>query len=148
MLSHKHHPAGLLTLTVALLLLSAGCTTTTADKATGAPLQSPTDPAHVIILHSEPTSPNIQLGRVTLEVPVYPAPSAQKIEARLREGAARLGADAVVLAYDQTRTLGATASDSYWGDWLDPAEIDVNATQTRLVIGIAIKYQQVAPTDR
>jgi hypothetical protein len=141
MSSLTHHSACLLTLTIALLLLSTGCTTTTADKSIGTPPISPTDPAQVAILHSEPPRPNTQLGRVTLEIPAYAVPSVPKLEARLREGAARLGADAVVLIYDQTRSLGATASDDYWGDWLDPAELNVNSTQTRLVLGIAIKYR-------
>ena len=70
----------------------------------GGPTFPPTDPAKVAILRSEPSRPHERLGEVFAE----PSgdPTAAQYEQALREGGAKMGADAVVVVYDRMQVVG------------------------------------------
>lgn len=100
----------------------------------GAPRHRPTVAATVAILQANPDRPFDKLGEVVIESSLSPAPSIEKIEARLRAEGARLGADALVLARDQAQTVGAVAM----GPWWSPT---VSSVEARQIVAIAIKYK-------
>ena len=120
---------------VVALLLATGCqsVTTTYTQDIGAPTFAKVDPAQVQILRTEPSRPNIRLGRIRAET-ASPSVAVTKIEEALRKEAARLGADAVVIVYDNTQVTGAQVV----GGWLDRSIVE---TEGRVVIGVAIKYK-------
>ncbi|MHB1308405.1 MAG: hypothetical protein ACYDC1_06475 [Limisphaerales bacterium] len=95
---------------------------------------SRTDPARVEILRSEPDRKFERLGEVVVDVSIDPPPPVEKIEAGLRREAAKMGADAVLLARDQTQVTGAR----WWGPYWAPS---VSSLQSRIIVAVAIKYQ-------
>ncbi len=95
----------------------------------GSPRFAPTDPAHVRLLRHEPNRPHIQLGEVWLRPD--PGMSARFVERRLREKAAALGADALVIVED--RYLRGHAARHYWHGRV--------AYRERVIVGIAIRYR-------
>jgi hypothetical protein len=100
------------------LFLLAGCDTVyTAHTEIGGPEFPPSDPALVEILRQEPTRPHVRLGDVRAE-PSSEEVDAKEIEEALREEAAKIGADAAVVVYD-----------------------DVTPIEERVILAIAIKYQ-------
>jgi hypothetical protein len=119
----------------AVLFTVIGCNTvsTTRTQAVGGPKFPPSDPAQVQILHAEPTRPHVRLGEVRAE-PSSVDVDVTKIEAALRKEASKLGADAVVLVYDKTQTVGAVVTGPWFGRSVSPIE-------GRVVIAVAIKYQ-------
>ena len=124
-----------LNLSVAALMLVAGCQTVavTDTQEIGGPLFAPTDPATVEILRTQPTRPHVRLGEVRAE-PSSEAVSAQKIEEALRKGAAKMGANAAVVVYDQTQVTGAYVTGPWYGRSIERVE-------GRVVIAVAIRYQ-------
>lgn len=120
---------------VATLLLVTGCqsVTTSYTQDIGAPTLAKVDPAQVQILRTEPTRPNIRLGKVRAETS-SPSVAVSKIEEALRKEGAKLGADAVVVVHDSTQVTGAQVV----GGWLDRT---VEETEGRVIIGVAIKYK-------
>ena len=117
-----------------LLCLVTGCQTVSTShiQDIGSPNYSPSDPAQVQLLRTEPTRSHVRLGEVRAN------PSTQNvdvthIEGALRQEAAKLGADAVVIVYDRTRIMGAFVTGPWWGR-------SVQTVQGRVVIGVAIKY--------
>jgi hypothetical protein len=60
--------------------------------------------------------------------------SAAKIEAALQKAAAKLGADAAVVVYDQTQVTGAFVTGPWYGR-------SIQQIQGRVVIAVAIRYQ-------
>ncbi len=100
----------------------------------GAPRLAPTDPAKVVILRTPPTRAHERLGEVTVDASVEPSPPMEKIEAALRERAAALGADAVLIVHDAIQPMGYYA----WGPWWAPS---VSAVSARIVVGVALKYK-------
>jgi hypothetical protein len=78
----------------------------------------PVDTAKVQVLPSEPAQRHDRLGEVLLEISVDPAPDVADIEERLREEAAKMGANAIYVIRDVAR----------------PGE-------ARKLIGIAIRYK-------
>ena len=119
----------------ALALLAAGCNTisVSSKQYLGGPTFPPTDPATVQILRQPPTAAHVRLGEVT----VIPQgnPSVATIEARFRERAARMGANAVVIVFDRTMLLGTTVMGGPWwgGAWVTP-------DTGRVIVGVAIRY--------
>jgi hypothetical protein len=119
----------------AALVLLAGCQTvsTTHSQEIGGPRFAPSDPAQVQILRTEPTRPHVRLGEVRAE-PSDPSVDVTKIEDALRKEAAKLGADAAVVVYDQTQVTGAQVV----GGWLNRS---IERTEGRVIIAVAIKYK-------
>jgi len=92
------------------------------------------NPAAVKILRTEPLHSHVQVGEIQVETSTSQPQPVAKVEARLRNEAAKLGADAVVIILDQGNTVSATG-----GRW------SRNATTVthRKVIGVAIKYRSL-----
>lgn len=118
---------------LALALLLAGCSfvSTRVHPYLGGPAFPPTDPAKIAILRSEPSRLHERLGEVFAE----PSgdPTAAQYEQALREGGARMGADAVVVVYDRMQVVGTVVS----GPWWAPSAIPIVG---RVVVGLAIHY--------
>jgi hypothetical protein len=121
--------------TGALCLLTA-CATVDSDSTQyiGASRPAPTDPKVVEILRTVPTRAHERIGEVKIEASTQPAPPIAKVEERLRQEAARIGADAVVVVYDPIQPVGAYVSGSWWGG-------TVNTISGRVLIGVAVKYR-------
>jgi hypothetical protein len=119
---------------LATLLWACSTVSETEQPTLGAPQYPPTNPAQVVILHTAPDRPHIQLGKVTVDASTQPPPPVEKINAALQQGTAKLGGDAIVLVYDYTKTVGAVYTGAGWsGGEIDPI-------RDRVVIGIAVKY--------
>jgi hypothetical protein len=113
--------------------LLAGCSfvSTRVQPYLGGPTFPPTDPAKVAILRSEPSRPHERLGEVFAEPSGDPTPA--QYEQALREGGARMGAEAVVVVYDRMQVVGTVVS----GPWWAPSAIPIVG---RVVVGLAIHY--------
>jgi hypothetical protein len=113
--------------------LGAGCSTVTCrtQPALGGPRFAASDPARVVILTAEPARAKDRLGEIFISV--EGSPSRDRIENKLKKAAAGLGADAVVIASDQTH-LFPVVYGGWWG-----------ATYTqeaqRGIVGVAVKYK-------
>ena len=79
----------------------AGCSSIDArtTQYVGAPHPSPTAAATVEVLRSEPTRPHVRLGEIVVDASVSPPPPITDVEQKLREQAASIGGDAVVVVY-------------------------------------------------
>lgn len=121
----------------ALVVLSLlfGCTYVSVEtrKYLAVPSYPPTNPTAVQILRSEPTTQHERIGEISLEPQGNPTIS--EMEAKLREAAANMGADAVVLVADTTRLMGSYASGPWWGRQVSPI-------YGRVIVAVAIKYIQ------
>jgi hypothetical protein len=120
------------------LLLTTGCNTVSisSKQYLGSPTYAPSNPAQIQILQAPPTRPHVRLGEVQAE-PSSDSVSVQKIEQSMREAAAKMGADAVVIVYDRDQIVGAFVSGPWWGR-------SVNTVTGRVIIGVAIKYTNEA----
>ena len=120
---------------VATLFVAVGCNTisTNSTQYLGGPTFPPTNPTNVVILRVMPTRPHIQLGEIKAE-PASTSTDAAKIEAALRQQAAKMGADAAVVVVDRIQTTGAQVV----GGFLNRS---VETIQGRVVVAVAIKYQ-------
>ncbi len=120
---------------VLVLLALAGCTSLSHHTLNyvGAQRFPPSDPSRVAILKADPSRPFERLGEVVVDASIDPAPSIDKIESTLRADAAKLGADAVVLAYDRTQVTGTWVWGPYWAPSASPI-------QSRIIVAVAIKY--------
>jgi hypothetical protein len=123
------------TLLVAVLFLVTGCNTVSIStkQYLGGPRFGPSDPARIEILRTEPTRPNVKIGEVQAQ-PSSDSIPVEEIETELRKGAAKLGADAVVVVYDKTQVVGAVVNGPWWGR-------SVSTITGRVIIAVAIKYQ-------
>ncbi len=119
---------------VAALFLATGCNTVSvnSNQYLGVQTYPPSDPAQIQILRKEPDRPHVQLGEVRAE-PASDNVSAQKIELAMRNAAAKLGADAIVIVYDRTEVTGAMVTGPWYGR-------SVQQIMGRVVVGVAIKY--------
>jgi len=122
--------AGLLAASLAL----CGCASISVETKAylGSPGYAPGDPAKVQILASEPKEPKDRLGEVRLSV--AKSPSREKLEEKFRQAAAKLGADAVYVAYDKTHVFPLV----YVG-WGGPG--GVSEETRREIVAVAIKYK-------
>jgi hypothetical protein len=120
---------------VAAVIVGAGCNTISVNSTQylGGPTFPPTNPTNVVILRVMPNRPHIQLGEVKAE-PSSTSTDAAKIEAALRQQAAKMGADAAVVVVDRIQTTGAQVV----GGFLNRS---VETIQGRVVVAVAIKYQ-------
>lgn len=118
------------------LLLAAGCTSLSSRTVEyiGVPRYAPSDAARIEILQTEPARAFEKLGEVVVDASISPSPPVQKIEARIRREAAKLGADAVVLVHDRTRDVGAVTMGPWWSSTVRPI-------QERVIVATALKYK-------
>jgi len=95
-----------------------------------APRFAPTDPAQVELLRREPRRDHIRLG----EVWIKPSPRMGRhyVEGVLREKAARLGADALVIVEDRVFREGVV-----YNYWRGPMVV-----YDRRIIGVAIRFRR------
>src|SRR5271169_5030391 len=102
--------------TVVTLLATTGCNTVSvsSNQYIGGPIYAPSVPAQIQILRAPPTRPNVRLGEVTAS-PSSDSVSVEKIEAALRDAAAKMGADAVVIVSDRTQVTGAMITGPWYG---------------------------------
>ena len=119
----------------AALWLTTGCNTvsTSIKQDLGLPTYPPTDPAQVQILRTAPTRAHVRLGEVTAEPSSDSVPVAQ-IEEAIRKAAAKMGADAAVVVYDQTQPVATYVTGPWWGR-------SIQTVQGRVIVAVAIKYQ-------
>jgi hypothetical protein len=99
----------------------------------GMPKLTPTAPASIEILHAPPKRPCEKIGEITLEPQGNPTNT--EIEKKLREEAAKMGADAVVIVSDTTRLMGQYASGPWWDGQVYPE-------WGRFIVSVAIRYPQ------
>jgi hypothetical protein len=98
----------------------------------GAPHFAATAPASVQILTAEPSQPKERLGEIRLSAEGNP--TREELEARLKNAAARMGADAVFVVYDRMHIFPVVYYD-WWGPgW-------VNESGRRVIVAVAIKYK-------
>ena len=116
------------------LLASCASIDSQSTQYVGAPHQLPSDPAKVVLLRTEPTRPHDRLGEVLVEASTDPAPPIEEVEKRLREQAAKIGADAVVIVLDRIQPTGMYVTGGWWNQSLE-------AISGRKLIGVAIKYK-------
>ena len=121
----------LLALATLSFLLGCNYVSVNSKPYLGVPPYSPTNPADVEILRTEPLRPHERLGEITLE-PTGSPPVAE-MEQKLREAAAKMGADAAVLVADRTMRMGATVSGPWYGRQISP-------DFQRVIIAVAIRY--------
>ena len=95
----------------------------------GSPLYPPTVPQSIQILAAPPKEPVVRLGEVVLSVDGNPP--RQKLEEKLKAGAARMGADGVYIASDQTHIYPL----EYWDCWGPTTD----EYWHRLIVGVAFK---------
>lgn len=121
-------------LALAALLLVTGCNTVSSSytQAIGAPTFPPTNPSNVEVLRAPPTKSHVRLGEVTVEP--FNHPTMAQIEGALQKEGAKLGANAVVIVYDQTQTVGAFVTGPWYGRTVSPIE-------GRVIKAVAIRYQ-------
>jgi hypothetical protein len=100
----------------------------------GAPHYPPSNPASVQILHTQPTKPHDRLGEIIVDVSTHSATLGNDVEQKLRQEAAKMGADAVVVVYDRLQPMGAYVMGGYWDQ-------SVETVTERDVVGVAIKYR-------
>jgi hypothetical protein len=97
--------------------LFAGCTTTANTvrimPTVGMPAYPPTDPTTVMILRTQPVRPFETFGQVILEP--ESALSVPEMEQNLRQAAAGMGANAVVIISDMTMLAGSHRSEASGG---------------------------------
>jgi len=132
-MSERQRVKGILTLCAVLLL--AGCSSVAVRTVPFPEVQKypPTYPDLVEVLRAEPMRPHARLGEVYVEPEGNASPD--KIEAGLQQGAAPLGADAVVIVADRTLKMGALVETSW-------EKRDLLPTPDRVVVGVAIRYLQ------
>jgi len=86
---------------LACLIASCAYVEATTTQYVGVPRFQPTDPKAVQILRSEPMQPHDRLGEILLDISVDPPASVEEVEQRLREEAAKWGANGVLVVRDQ-----------------------------------------------
>jgi len=118
----------------AALLLVTGCNTVSisSNQYIGGPQFAPSNAADIQILREPPTRPHVRLGEVRAE-PSSESVSVPKIEQALRNAAAKMGADAIVIVCDQTQITGAIITGPWYGR-------TIQQTTGRVIIGVAIKF--------
>jgi hypothetical protein len=99
----------------------------------GAPHAAATNPANVQVLRSEPTREHVRVGEVILEASTEPAPPVTELEQKLKDEAAKIGGDAVVVVYDQIQPVAAVVNGPLWNR-------DIETIEGRRLKGIVIHY--------
>jgi hypothetical protein len=110
-------------------LLSCSTVSAKTKHYPGAPSPSPTNPATVEILRSEPERPYEKLGEVRVEAEGNPP--AAMIENKLKLAAAGMGADAVIIVDRKTERVASPPSGCGHGGYVQNVET---------IRGIAVRY--------
>jgi hypothetical protein len=118
---------------MACALVACATIDATTTQYVGAPHPAATDAATVQILRAPPARPHDRLGEIVVDASIDPAPPIEKVEQRLREEAAKIGADAVVVVLDRVQPVAAYVTGPWWGR-------SVDTITGRKVVGVAIKY--------
>lgn len=95
-----------------------------------APRFAPTSPASIELLRREPRRDHVQLGEVWIRP--EPGMTRRYVEGTLRENAAAIGADALVIVADKFYREGVVFS--YWHGPVPVYE--------RQIVGVAIRYKR------
>lgn len=134
MKEHWYHKSFRVVLLATSLAL-CGCSSISVNTKAylGSPILAPSDAAKVTILATEPKQRKEKLGEIMLSVGGNP--SREKLEDKLRQAAARLGADAVYVVYDKTHVFPV----AYAGWWGGP--YGVSEDIRRDIVAVAIKYK-------
>ena len=119
-------------LVLALALVGCASVSEQSHAYLNSPRVAPTSPDRVALLTGEPTRPKDRLGEVRLTI--EGEPSRDDIEAKLRGGAAKLGADAVFVVYDRIHVIPIV-----YAGWYGP--VGVSEARRREIVGIAVKYR-------
>jgi hypothetical protein len=108
---------------VAALFVGAGCNTvsTSSIRDPGSPTFPPSDPTKVEVVRAEPTRPHVRLGEVR-PVPFSTSVDVKTIETALRQEAAKLGADAVVVVEDRVQATGKMVRAASSSRSVDPVD--------------------------
>jgi hypothetical protein len=125
----------LLLAAVACAVVSCESVETNTKANAGATHYSATDPANVAVLRSEPTQPYDRIGEIALDASTSPSAPLSEIQEKFRTGAARMGADAVILVSDRVEPPGVYLYDDEWWDY------PVQVGEEHKIVGIAIKYR-------
>lgn len=122
---------------IASMLMLSACATVDAHTSAyvGVEHPAPNLPNEVQILRAVPPRSNVQLGEILIDTSIDPAPPITLVEQKLREEAAKLGEDAVVVVYDHIQPVGVYVAGPFWNR-------DIEIIQGRKLIGIAIKYHE------
>jgi hypothetical protein len=127
----------LITFAAAVFLFTlTGCNTvsTRTTPFVGVPSYPPTDPATVQITRAQPTQAHVQIGEIVCEPSSLSTP-VPKIEAKLQQAGAKLGANAVVIVADRTQSVGAVVMGGWYSRQVSPII-------GRVIVGVAIRYTQ------
>jgi hypothetical protein len=121
---------------VVALFAVIGCRSdsTSSSKDTGVPIYAPSDPARVQVLWASPDPPSVRLGEITVVATSNSKTSSVQIKKKLREAAAKMGADAVVIVSDRAGISGGVVTGTSYGR-------TTQQTSTPVVVGVALKYQ-------
>jgi hypothetical protein len=99
-----------------------------------APHYPPSDPASVQILRTQPTQSHDRPGEIVVDTSIHSATLGNDIEQKLRQEAAKLGTDAVVVVYDRLQPMGTYVMGWYWDQ-------SVETVTERDIVAVAIKYR-------
>jgi hypothetical protein len=106
----------------------------TTTQYAGAPHYPPGDPASVQILRPKPTKSHDRLGEIVVDAAINPATLGNDVERKLRQEAAKMGADTVVVVYDRHPPMGAYVMGGYW-------DRSIETVTGRNVVDVTIKYR-------
>jgi hypothetical protein len=74
-----------------------------------------------------------RLGEIVVDAAIHPATLGNDVEQKLRQEAAKMGADAAVVVYNRLQPMGAYVMGGYWDQ-------SIETVTERNVVGVAIKY--------
>lgn len=135
-MKHRRICKGVCTLvTIAAALGLVGCSPTVDVRSVRlleAPATTPTDAAKVEILSREPLRPHVELGRITATPENNPDDN--QIKEAIRNEAAKMGADAVVLGFEGEVPQGFHIEGM-------PGSAEARREMGRVVQATAIKYE-------
>ena len=130
------HRAIFNTLLMATLLLMPACSPVQVKsfRFLGAPEPPPTDPSQVEILRVPPFRRFERLGRIDA-VPQSDNVDNAKIEDAIRQAAAKMGADAVIIGFEGERPTGFSIQGF-------PGDAEARREMNRVIVGTAIKFRR------
>lgn len=120
--------------TLAALLAGCSSMSTRTIEYIGVSRFALSEAAKIEILKEPPSRTHERLGEVIIDVSTDPAPAVAKIESKLKEKAAKLGADAIVVVQDKAETAGYVVMGPWWSNSYSPV-------MGRVIVAVAIKYK-------
>ena len=137
---------------VALACAVCSCSTigTHTEQYTSVPPQPPTTANHIKILQTQPAVPYEELGAIVVDGSTEPIPPPEKFEEALKQQAAALGADAIVVVSDRVQPdglVGELSPSEYYqvGEYWNRS---VETVSGRQIVAVAIKYGSLTMTGR